>query len=130
MDDLIAFLGMMLDDEEGEAREALERTPDQSPHDRRTDGHRADPSASVAYSAVDARTCAVRGRGKRQLLHAHSRDHECISFLDHGKQSAVDGKPWEYWEPKDTAEHGSCLVLRCLALPYSDREAFGEERCP
>lgn len=67
---------------------------------------------------------------KRQLLHAHARDHECISLLDQGEHSVVDDRPWEYWEAKDTAEHGPCLVVRLIALPYSDHPDYREERKP
>jgi hypothetical protein len=67
---------------------------------------------------------------KRQLLHAHMRDHECISLLDQGEHSVVDDRPWEYWEAKDTAKHGPCLVVRLIALPYSDHPDYREEWKP
>lgn len=68
--------------------------------------------------------------GKRQLVNAHARGHECIELSGSGEHSVVDGKPWEHWEPRHTLDYGPCFVLRCLALPYADRPDFRPEWRP
>lgn len=67
---------------------------------------------------------------KRRIVHAHGRDHECISLTGSGEHSAVDGKPWELWEPASTEDHGPCLVVRLLALPYADHLDYRDEWRP
>jgi hypothetical protein len=67
---------------------------------------------------------------KRRIIHAHDRPHECLALTGSGEHSVVDGQPWELWEPTHTADHGPCLVLRLLALPYADHPDYREEWKP
>ena len=133
-DTLVAFLTARLAEDEEMATWARGTVPVSRPGDgsgRVRPFRRKDEAALDMYSATFRPERMLDDlAAKRRLLHAHSQDHECISLVDRGEHSAVDGKPWEYWEPKDTADHGPCLVLRCLALPYAGRYDYREEWRP
>lgn len=68
---------------------------------------------------------------KRRLLHVHAREHACLNLTGRGDTSTVDSRPWELWEEWDTREmDGVCLVLRLLALPYSDHPDYDPSWSP
>ncbi|MEV4174004.1 DUF6221 family protein [Nonomuraea sp. NPDC049709] len=133
-DDLVAFLRARLNEAERMASWARGTIPVRRPGDGSGNVRplrRADQQALDMYSAAFRPERMLADiAAKRLIVHAHGQAHECISLLDGGDASTVDGKPWEYWEPRDTTEHGPCLVLRCLALPYADHHDYREEWRP
>ena len=83
--------------------------------------HHAPPQQGRVLRVIDA---------KRRLTNAHSRPHECIALTGSGERSVVDGQPWELWEPEHTSDHGPCVTLRLLALPYAAHPDYREEWAP
>lgn len=115
MNDLVEFLRARLDEDERLWRE-------------QGSGQRRNGKTFAMRMLVDV-------EGKRRIIDAHARPHECIALTGSGVlpddyPGGRRGEPWELWEPAHTEDHGPCFVLRCLALPYASHPDHRSEWRP
>lgn len=140
MTDLVEFLRARLDEDERAARKCLSVNQDRGEwtfHDMQVRDDRDHlivkhtwPNEGDHITRHDPARVLREVEAKRRIVHAHAQPHECLALSGSGERSAVDGKPWELWEPAHTDDHGPCFVLRCLALPYADHPDYREEWRP